>query len=131
MVEFPIGEAAKRSGVSIETIRYYEREGIVPKAERSPNGRRRYGREAIAHLRFVKRCRDLGFSISGVKALLSLASEEGANCSKVKCIGENHLGAVRDKIADLKRLETALVELLSHCEAGSPDCLMLKGLFAD
>lgn len=131
MIDFPIGEAARRSGVTIETIRYYEREGIVPVAERSANGRRRYDAKAVARLRFVKRCRDLGFSISEVKALMSLASDQSANCAKVKRIGEDHLGDVRGKIADLKRLETALVELLSHCEAGRTDCPMLKELFAD
>lgn len=131
MNDFPIGEAARRSGVTIETIRYYEREGIVPLAERSANGRRRYDVAAVARLRFVKRCRDLGFSISEVKALLSLASDESSNCAKVKHIGEDHLDDVRGKIADLRRLETALVELLSHCEAGKTDCPMLKELFAD
>jgi len=131
MIDLPIGEAAKRSGVAIETIRYYEREGIVPAAERSANGRRRYTTEAIARLRFVKRCRDLGFSISEVKALLSLSSDDGTNCAKVKGIGEDHLDAVRGKIGDLQRLEEALVELLSHCEAGRTDCPMLKELFAD
>ncbi len=131
MTELPIGEAARRSGVTIETIRYYEREGIVPVAERSANGRRRYGMDAVARLRFVKRCRDLGFSISEVKTLLSLAADNGANCARVRSIGEDHLGDVRSKIADLKRLETALVELLSHCEAGRTDCPMLKELFAD
>jgi len=131
MIDFPIGEAARRSGVTIETIRYYERKGIVPVAERSANGRRRYDVAAIARLRFVKRCRDLGFSISEVKVLLSLASDESSNCAKVKRIGEEHLDDVHGKIADLRRLETALVELLSHCEAGRTDCPMLKELFAD
>lgn len=131
MIDFTIGEAARRSGVTIETIRYYEREGIVPVAERSANGRRCYDTKAVARLRFVKRCRDLGFSISEVKALMSLASDQSANCARVKRIGEDHLGDVRGKIADLKRLETALVELLSHCETGRTDCPMLKELFAD
>ena len=131
MIDFLIGEAAKRSGVAVETIRYYEREGIVPVAERSANGRRRYDANAVARLRFVRRCRDLGFSISEVRALILLASDEPADCAKAQRIGEDHLGDVRSKIADLKRLESALVELLSHCEAGSADCPMLKELFAD
>lgn len=131
MSDFSIGEAAKQSGVTIETIRYYEREGIVPPAERSANGRRRYGTEAIVRLRFVKRCRDLGFSISEVKTLLSLAADMDTNCAKVKTIGEAHLDAVRSKIADLRHLETALTELIVHCEAGRPDCPILKELFAD
>ncbi|MGI9485994.1 MAG: MerR family transcriptional regulator [Geminicoccaceae bacterium] len=131
MSDFAIGEAAKQSGVTIETIRYYEREGIVPAAERSANGHRRYHTEAIVRLRFVKRCRDLGFSISVIRALLSLASDEDSNCAKVKNIGEAHLGAVRSKITDLERLETALIELIAHCEAGRSDCPMLKELLAD
>ena len=131
MTEFLIGEAARRSGVIIETIRYYEREGIVPVAARSANGRRCYDTKAVARLRFVKRCRDLGFSISEVKALMSLASDDSANCTKVQRIGEGHLGDVRGKIADLQRLEKALVELLSHCDAGRTDCPMLRELFAD
>lgn len=131
MSDFSIGEASKQSGVTIEAIRYYEREGIVPLAERSANGRRRYSTEAIVRLRFVKRCRDMGFSISEIRALLSLASDESSNCARVKSIGEAHLDAVRSKIADLTQLETALVELIAHCQAGRSDCPMLKELFAD
>lgn len=131
MNDFSIGEAARQCGIAIETIRYYEREGILPAAERSANGRRRYRTEAIMRLRFVKRCRDLGFSILEVRALLSLASDDDANCTKAQSIGEAHLDAVRSKIVDLKHLESALVELLAHCETGRSDCPMLKELFAD
>lgn len=126
-----IGVAAKRSGVGIEAIRYYEREGVVPAAARASNGRRVYDDASIARLRFVRRCRDLGFSIEQVKALLSLSLSEANNCGDASRIGKRHLDEVRGKIADLQMLETALVELLGNCADGPPHCPMLLRLFDD
>ena len=124
-----IGVAAKRSGVTIEAIRYYEREGVVPAAEREANGRRAYDEAGIACLRFVKRCRNLGFSIEQTKLLRSLAQAETMSCDEASIIGTEHLGAVRHKIADLKRLEVALKGLLANCEVGKTECPMLLQLF--
>jgi MerR family mercuric resistance operon transcriptional regulator len=126
-----IGEAARRSGVNIETIRYYEREGIVPVAERSATGRRLYDDRGIARLRFVKRCRDLGFSVESIRGLLILSSNSAEGCHEVKRISERHLSDVRGKIADLTRLEAALADLISDCDRGKPDCPALRQLFAD
>jgi MerR family mercuric resistance operon transcriptional regulator len=128
---YPIGEAARRSGVAIETIRYYEREGVVPLPDRAASGRRLYDKAGIARLRFVKRCRDLGFSIEDVRALLALSKPDSKACSDVKRIGERHLHDVRDKIADLTRLEAALTELVAECEQGKRQCPVLRQLFAD
>ena len=128
---YSIGIAARRSGVGIEAIRYYEREGIVPLAARSANGRRAYDDAAIARLRFVRRCRDLGFSIQQIKALLSLSLADAKCCDDASQIGSLHLDEVREKIADLKRLETALAELLANCAVGRADCPMLLQLFDD
>ena len=128
---YAIGIAAKRSGVGIEAIRYYEREGVVPAARRASNGRRVYDSAAITRLRFVRRCRDLGFSIEHVKALLSLANSQAGNCADASKIGKRHLDAVRGKIADLQRLEAALDELLSNCVGGQARCPMLHHLFDD
>ena len=125
-----IGTAAKKSGVTIETIRYYEREGVVPEAARSASGRRIYAREGIARLRFVKRCRDLGFPIADIKSLLALSEGEETSCDDARIIGEENLALVREKIADLGRMETALVQLLGLCENGTSQCPMLKELFA-
>ena len=124
-----IGIAARRSGVGIEAIRYYEREGIVPTAARAENGRRGYDDDAIARLRFVRRCRDLGFSIKQVKALLSLSISSTNNCDDANSIGKAHLDDVREKIADLKMLENALIELLANCADGKALCPMLGQLF--
>ncbi len=123
-----IGEAARVSGVSIETIRYYEREGVVPIPKRAANGRRVYSPKEVGRLRFIKRCRDLGFSIAEAKGLLSLSESEISNCEVVKDIGTGHLKAVRQKIAELKALEVALEELTANCKAGSVSCQMLEAL---
>ena len=123
-----IGEAARQSGVPIETIRYYEREGVVPAPRRAANGRRVYSETEVGRLRFIKRCRDLGFSITEAKGLLSLSEGENDNCAMVKDIGTAHLFAVRSKIAELKALEAALEQLTANCRDGSVSCQMLEAL---
>ena len=126
-----IGEAAKLSGVNIETIRYYEREGIVPAADRSANGRRLYDVAAIARLRFIRRCRDLGFPISDVRALLDLSDNASRQCDDVRAISERHLLDVRERLNDLRELEAALSELVQNCVGAQSECPTLKQLFAD
>ena len=128
---YPIGIAARRSGVGIEAIRYYEREGIVPAAARGSNGRRVYDDDGIARLRFIRRCRDLGFSIQQVRTLLSLSLSEVNKCTDASRVGILHLDDVRQKIADLQSLESALVELLVNCDHGQAHCPMLLQLFED
>ena len=123
-----IGEAARLSGVAIETIRYYEREGVVPVPRRAANGRRVYSAKDVGRLRFIRRCRDLGFSVAEAKGLLALSERENGNCAVVKDIGTGHLNAVRSKIAELKALEAALEELTANCQTGSVSCQMLVAL---
>lgn len=114
-----IGEASKQSGVNIETIRYYEREGIVPKPARSAAGRRSYTRDDIAKLRFVKRCRDLGFPIAIIQTFLSLAIEKDRPCGEVKSMAENRLVEIDAKIENLNRLRAALRSLSKNCDEGT------------
>jgi MerR family mercuric resistance operon transcriptional regulator len=128
---FAIGEASRRSGVSVETIRYYEREGIVPEPGRTTNGRRVYSDAEIAQLRFIKRCRELGFGIADAKALLALSEGTDADCGKVHEVGTKHLANVRSKISELTRLEAALEELVANCRLGSASCPMLENLKGD
>lgn len=123
-----IGEAARLSGVSIEAIRYYEREGIISKAGRTASGRRVYSNAEISELRFIKRCRDLGFSIQDAVALRNLASEPSGACQTVENLGRKHLVEVQAKLAELRQLESALAELVSNCEKGRSDCPMLSAL---
>jgi MerR family mercuric resistance operon transcriptional regulator len=123
-----IGEAARRSGVKIETIRYYERAGIVPGPDRAESGRRIYGAPDIARLRLIKRCRDLGFSLSDARTLLALSESSGASCAEVKSIAEDHISGVREKIRNLRNLERALSELVRECAEGNTACLALQTL---
>lgn len=125
-----IGEAARASGVSVETIRYYERAGVVAKPRRTASGRRVYAPQDVAALRFIRRCRDLGFSLEDAKALCGLARNRQDACDTAGRLADQHLARVRDKIADLHRLEAALSELVANCDRGQHDCPMLHQLMA-
>lgn len=128
---FAIGKASQQSGVNIETIRYYEREGFVPKPDRSAGGRRLYTADEIAKLRFVKRCRDLGFPMSIIQTLLSLNEEQGRSCKEVKTMAEDQLVAINAKIDNLGRLRAALQSLSTSCDDGTSSCPMLDSLMSD
>ncbi|MDZ7809475.1 MAG: helix-turn-helix domain-containing protein [Arhodomonas sp.] len=125
-----IGELARTTGVNIETIRYYEREGILPAPGRASNNYRVYTDAHRRRLKFVSRARALGFSLAEVRALLSMIDGGDYTCAKVKSLGEAHLSDVRAKIADLRRMEAALIELVAGCRGDhTPDCSMLEALF--
>lgn len=128
---FAIGKASEQSGVNIETIRYYEREGIVPKPDRSAAGRRSYTRDGIAKLRFVKRCRDLGFPIAIIQTFLSLSAEQVRPCGEVKSMAEDHLVEIDAKIESLRKLREALKSLSKNCDDGTASCPMLDALMSD
>lgn len=127
---YSIGIAAERSGVTIETIRYYERESIVSKPDRTPAGRRIYTDEQIARLRFVKRCRDLGFPIPETKSLLGLTDAPNANCGEAQAMARGHLQLVQTRIADLKRMESTLQEMIEVCSDGAGACPLLDELLS-
>ncbi len=128
---FAIGKASRQSGVGIETIRYYEREGIVPKPARAPNNRRLYSAEDVNRLRFLKRCRDLGFPLAEARRLLDLAETAPANCQSALDLAGEHIANVRRKIAELRQLEAALMELTADCAAGNGACRMLDRLHCE
>lgn len=124
-----IGEAARRSGIHIETIRYYEREGIVPAPGRTAGGRRVYSETDIGLLIFVKRCRDLGFPISDIRTLQALRDASDDQCGEVQTVALHHLQDVRERIEDLRRLEVSLASLVAECDSGRVECPALKELF--
>lgn len=128
---FAIGQASQQSGVNIETIRYYEREGVVPKPGRSAAGRRLYSADEIAKLRFVKRCRDLGFPIPIIQTFLSFSEREDRACGEVKTLAEDHLAEIDAKIENLRRLREALLSLSKNCDDGTAACPMLDTLMKD
>lgn len=126
-----IGDAARASGVTIETIRYYEREGVIPPPARGASGRREFSAADVQRLRFVRRCRDLGFPLPDVRALLALSEASDRPCGDVRRIGLAQRAAVRAKLADLEAMETALTDLIAECDAGDARCPALAKLFAD
>lgn len=119
-MEIAIGELSRRSECNIETIRYYERIGLLP--EPSRRGRyRRYDGDDVARLRFVRRARELGFSLDEVRALLALSADNGREtCVEVRQLTARHLADVRAKIADLRAMEHVLADAVRRCDAGEP-----------
>ena len=108
------GELAKRTGCNAETIRYYEKIGLLPEPVRSAAGYRLYGDTHEQRLRFVMRGRELGFAIEDLKSLLNLVDRNAVSCGEVKRLAKLHLRSVRDKIDDLKHMESVLRDTVHH-----------------
>lgn len=124
-----IGALSQRTGVNIETIRYYERIGLLPPPFRSDGRRRLYDDQLARRLQFVRRGRELGFSLDEIRALLRLADQNGLGCAEARDITLGHLADVRGKIADLKKLERLLSRMANACEANQlPQCPILDTL---
>ena len=128
---FQIGVLSLRAAVNIETIRYYERIGLVPKPPRSGSGYRRYGVTDVERLNFIRRVRDLGFPLEEVRRLLGLADQKSRSCRRVYQIAVGHLAEVRAKMADLGRMEKVLADMVKTCAQGTmPECPLLATLTA-
>lgn len=124
-----IGQLAKSAGVNLETVRYYERIGLIMPPDRTEGGHRAYDQKAVKHLAFVRRSRELGFSIADIRVLLTLATPGHNSCAEVKEIASAHLASVRTKIADLMKLETILNTTIAQCDENqSPTCPVLDML---
>ncbi len=126
-----IGELSRRTGCNIETIRYYERIGLMPAPPR--HGRyRSYGGEDVGRLGFVRRARELGFTLDEVRALLGLAGGGQGSCAEVRTLAASHLADVRARIADLRRMERVLADSVRACDAGQdPGCPLIQTLYAE
>src|SRR5262252_7026565 len=125
-----IGALAKHTLTHIETIRYYERIGLLPVPARSSGGYRQYGTAHLKRLNFIRRARTLGFSIGEVRTLLRLADERKRPCAEVRKVAEAHLTDVRAKIADLRRMERVLRQTIQQCAVGGrTDCPMIDALY--
>jgi MerR family mercuric resistance operon transcriptional regulator len=126
-----IGALSERTGVNIETIRYYERIGLLPAPPRSAGRHRLYGEPHRQRLVFIRRARELGFSLDEVRALLGLGGGHDMSCGEVRTLTQHHIAATRDKVRDLKRLERTLSDLAAQCKADKvPDCPILDALNA-
>ena len=121
-----IGGLSQLTGVNIETIRYYEKIKVLPVPSRAANGRRMYGPMEHRILAFVRRSRELGFSLDEVRALLRLGGPEKASCREVREIAAHHLDDIRAKIADLRKLERLLTKTVAQCTGTTaPECPVL------
>lgn len=126
-----IGELSMRTEVNIETIRYYEKVGLLPAPGRTEGRHRVYGPPHVARLTFVRRSRELGFSLEEIRSLFRLVNGGHSSCSDVQAVTLEHLEDVRKKIADLQRLERTLSQVVSRCQGGSvPDCPIVEALYA-
>jgi MerR family mercuric resistance operon transcriptional regulator len=123
---FPIGALSERSGVNIETIRYYERIKLLPRPPRTASGRRVFDSTDLRLLVFIRRSRELGFSLDEIRALLRLGGPEKASCREVREIAAHHLEDIRSKLSDLRKLERLLATTVSRCSGRTaPDCPVL------
>ena len=129
--DLTIGMLSRRTGVNIETIRYYERIGIMPAPPRSHGGHRIYDAGHLKRLAFIHRSRELGFSLDEVRALLALVDGGDYTCGEVHAMTMAHVADIRGKIADLRRMERVLTDMAARCEGGDiPDCPVLDALSA-
>jgi MerR family transcriptional regulator, mercuric resistance operon regulatory protein len=122
----PIGELSRLTGVNIETIRYYEKIKMLRPPPRTEGGRRVYGPTETRLLAFIRRGRELGFGLDDIRALLALGAPGKASCADVRQIAAHHLGDIRSKIDDLKKLEGLLAKTIARCSGSRvPDCPVL------
>jgi MerR family mercuric resistance operon transcriptional regulator len=129
--DLSIGELSKHCGVNVETIRYYERIKMLPAPPRTASGRRVYGATERRILAFIRRSRELGFTLEEIRALLALGGPERASCADVHKIARAHLTSVRSKLSDLVKLEAILAETVAGCADGAaPECPVLDILDA-
>lgn len=125
-----IGGLAKKAGVGVETIRFYERQGLIKKPAKRSSAPRKYNPQDVRQIRFIKRAQELGFTLKEVRDLLDLKVSAIATCAEVKKRAEAKLSEIDSKITDLKRMKRSLKDLSSHCSGGkapTSDCPILDG----
>jgi MerR family copper efflux transcriptional regulator len=128
-----IGAVARRVGVAIDTIRYYEREGLLPEPQRRASGYRNYGEGAVAQLRFIRRAKQLGFTLEEIRELLALSADRQRGVKAVKKRAQQRLAAIEQRILELQRVRDGLAELVEACPGhGAPEeCPILRALNTD
>lgn len=125
--DLTIAAVAQNAGVGVETVRYYERRGLIQQPQKLNGAYRRYGSEHVKRIRFVKRAQELGFSLEEIETLLGL--QDGANRVEVRRVAAARREQIRARIADLRRMERVLTHLLDECEAGkTPRCPIIETL---
>ena len=125
-----IGQLAQQSGVAIDTVRYYERQGLLPPPTRRASGYRQYGPQDISRLRFIRRAKDLGFSLQEIQDLLRLSDNQDADRAEVRALAQHRLADIERKLRELESMRATLANLVSHCSGhGSLDgCPIIESL---
>jgi MerR family mercuric resistance operon transcriptional regulator len=126
--DLTIGKVARAAGVNVETVRYYQRSGLVPEPSRPAGSVRRYSHETVSRLRFIRRAQELGFTLAEIRRLLALGDPQ--SCGKARALAANKLALVRTRIADLERMRAALESLIERCNAvrGRVACPIIETL---
>ena len=124
------GELAARAGVNIETLRFYERKGLLPKPPRGTSNYRQYPVDAVRRVRLIKRAQDLGFSLKEIDELLTLRAKPRARCADVQERAEAKIAEIEEKIRSLRSMKKALVKLVNQCSGSRPvdDCPILDAI---
>ena len=130
---FTIGELANQTGVKVVTIRYYEQIGVLPVPARTAGNYRAYSRDNLRRLQFIRRSRDLGFSLDQIRQMLGLLSEDAPSCAEICAITASHLEDIEDKVRDLKRLAKELRRINSSCSGKRrmAECRIIEALSRD
>ena len=133
MAGLRIGALANRTRTNAPTIRYYEEIGLLPRADRRSGGQRIYGEEDISRLTFIRRCREFGFSIDRVRALVELVQDRHRSCFHARDLANDHLTEVRAKLKELRRLERSIAKFVADCDSScpggsGPECAILQDL---
>ena len=130
MKTLTIGQLAGQAEVGVETVRFYERKGLLAEPDRRPSGYRQYDAGVVDRLRFIKRAKELGFTLNEIKELLSLRLDPTTTCADVKSRAESKIDDIQDKIRTLQRMKKALVKVTKACSGsgGTSECPILETL---
>jgi MerR family mercuric resistance operon transcriptional regulator len=125
-----IGQVAKESGVGVETVRFYESEGLIALPKRSASGYRQYSASTIEQIQFIQHAKKLGFSLKEVSEMIKLRSAPNARCDRVKTTASAKIADIQEKIDALEQMKTALQPLVDQCKSSDPisDCPILNAL---
>jgi Hg(II)-responsive transcriptional regulator len=128
-----IGQVARRAGVGVETVRFYEREGLLAAPNRRPSGYRQYGENVITRLHFIRRAKELGFTLNEIKELLSLRADSRTTCADVRNRAAAKIADIKAKIRTLQRMKKALVKVTKACSGQGPigECPILDAIGPD
>jgi MerR family transcriptional regulator, copper efflux regulator len=132
MSSISIGQVAKKAGVSVETIRFYESKGLIEKPERKESGYRQYLPNVVIRLQFIQQAKQLGFTLNEIQELLSLRADTEAGCQDIRSVGASKLHEVEEKIVALRKIQRALKQLVDDCpgKGSKSACPILDALDA-